>query len=187
MRLSTLLALVALVALYIWAMNVNRRPAPAPATGAAQVVDGDSLRIEGRMIRLKGIDAPEIEQMCRRGGEDYRCGRDTQQALRRLVRSGVVTCDGNEHDRFGRLLAICRIGDIEINAWLVREGLAVSFGDYLIEEAQARAASRGLWSGEFEMPRDYRARHPREDAGARPQSPPPAPVDTPLPPQRPVN
>lgn len=181
MRLSTIFALIALGLAYYWAMGVNRRTAPVPAVGAAQVIDGDSLRIDGRMIRLKGIDAPEFEQICTRGGAEYRCGREAQQALRRLVRTGTVSCSGDEHDRYGRLLGTCRVGDVEINAWLVREGFAVSFGDYVIEEAQAKAGSKGLWAGEFEMPRDYRARHPRSDAAA-PQAPP---AVAPLPPLRP--
>jgi hypothetical protein len=43
--------------------------------GQASVVDGDTLEIQGRRIRLWGVDAPESSQLCR--GEDssqYRCG-----------------------------------------------------------------------------------------------------------------
>ena len=39
--------------------------------GLASVGDGDSLTLAGRRIRLVGIDAPELQQSCRRDGADY--------------------------------------------------------------------------------------------------------------------
>ena len=44
--------------------------------GQASVIDGDTLEIHGTRIRLRGIDAPESDQLCRNGGrEHYRCGQ----------------------------------------------------------------------------------------------------------------
>jgi endonuclease YncB( thermonuclease family) len=42
---------------------------------------------------------------------------------------------------------------------MVAEGLAVAFGAYKSEEAQARSARRGLWASEFERPQDWRRRN----------------------------
>jgi endonuclease YncB( thermonuclease family) len=39
---------------------------------------------------------------------------------------------------------------------MVRQGMAVSFGAYHAEEAQAREARAGVWAGSFERPKDYR-------------------------------
>jgi endonuclease YncB( thermonuclease family) len=40
----------------------------ADLAGQASIIDGDTLEIHGRRIRLWGIDAPESSQLCR--GED---------------------------------------------------------------------------------------------------------------------
>jgi endonuclease YncB( thermonuclease family) len=130
-------------------------------TGAADVIDGDSLRVAGQEVRLKGIDAPEFLQVCQVSGRETQCGREARTALRRLAGSGLVTCVAGERDRFGRLLGQCRVRGIDINAAMVRDGHAVAFGAYEREEEDAKAAYRGLWAGEFERPRDWRARHPR--------------------------
>jgi hypothetical protein len=46
---------------------------------------------------------------------------------------------------------------------MVVAGLAVAYRRfsqaYVDAEAEARAAKRGVWQGEFEMPWDYRERH----------------------------
>jgi endonuclease YncB( thermonuclease family) len=44
--------------------------------GRAEIVDGDTLRIDGRTVRLQGIDAPETRQTCTdRSGQEWPCGR----------------------------------------------------------------------------------------------------------------
>jgi len=59
------------------------------------------------------------------------------------------------------LLVDCRVRGIDVNAAMVRDGYALSFGGFAREEAEAKAAYRGLWAGEFERPGTWRARHPR--------------------------
>jgi endonuclease YncB( thermonuclease family) len=128
-------------------------------TGAAQVIDGDSLRLAGEELRLKGIDAPEFNQTCTVSGREIQCGRESRAALRKLTSSGLVTCLSAELDRYGRLLSYCRVRGIDINAAMVRDGQAIAFGEYYKEEAEAKAAYRGLWAGDFERPQDYRRRN----------------------------
>ncbi|MEQ9571373.1 MAG: thermonuclease family protein, partial [Nitratireductor sp.] len=60
--------------------------------GLASVGDGDSLTLAGRRIRLVGIDAPELQQSCRRDGADYACGRTARETLRALVGQRAVVC-----------------------------------------------------------------------------------------------
>jgi len=44
--------------------------------GRASVIDGDTLEIAGKQIRLLGIDAPESSQTCTDSrGSRYRCGQ----------------------------------------------------------------------------------------------------------------
>lgn len=127
--------------------------------GRAVIADGDSITIGGERIRLIGIDAPELAQTCRREGGVHSCGREAREALRRLAGDGFVTCRGGERDRYGRVLARCRAGDIDINRAMVEEGWAVAHGDFADAEAAARARRVGLWAGEFDHPRDWRVVH----------------------------
>lgn len=110
--------------------------------GRARVMDGDSLTINGTIIRLEGIDAPE-------GNQTY--GPEAAQALRRLIAGRDVRCLSSSMDQYDRELATCYLrGDININREMVRRGHAwdyawLPFGGYAGEEHEARKASRGLW------------------------------------------
>ncbi|MBV2184353.1 MAG: thermonuclease family protein [Rhizobium sp.] len=125
-------------------------------------VDGDTLMQAGARFRLEGIDAPEIGQSCGTDGALGACGETAKLRLADWARHRDFTCRGGERDRYGRLLVRCRAGDQDVNAALVREGFAVSYGDYGREEAAARAERKGLWAGEFERPADWR--RPRQPA-----------------------
>lgn len=131
-------------------------PVPADVRGAARVIDGDSLYVGGDEVRLKGIDAPEGRQTCLRDGRDWDCGNAARDALRRLISKDVVVCRGVERDKHGRVLAYCTAGGRDLNAGMVFQGMAVAYGGYNREEAEARANKRGLWSSQFETPRDWR-------------------------------
>lgn len=161
-RFIPVAALIAFAVLAV--MVLDRRP-NEQVTGQAWAVDGDSLVVGGRGMRIRGIDAPELRQTCTIGGHEEPCGRQAAQALRRWLARGAVTCVGGENDRYGRLLVVCRVNGTDIGADLVRNGLAVDYGDYPAEESEARAAHRGIWAGTFERPEAWR-RRARETAGA---------------------
>lgn len=130
--------------------------------GLAQAIDGDSLRLNGAELRLEGLDAPEYRQSCTEAsGRQVACGRNAHHALAAMIRRGPVTCDIGKSDRYGRGLARCRQGDTDINATLVKQGHAVAYGAYRSEEAQAKAAGRGLWALQFERPETWRRRQGR--------------------------
>jgi endonuclease YncB( thermonuclease family) len=154
--------ILALLAVALIAGNlILPDPDPVKPVGRARVIDGDSLVVDGREIRLEGIDAPELAQSCQRDGNAWKCGEEAQRQLRFFVRGGDVACEGDEFDEHGRLLAVCMIGERNVNAWMVEEGWAVSYGNYQDQQAEAREKRRGLWQGSFERPRDWRAAHPR--------------------------
>jgi endonuclease YncB( thermonuclease family) len=135
--------------------------------GRALAIDGDSLRLNNVELRLKGIDAPEYRQTCKdSNGQDYPCGRLARRALAELVQEHDVACAETGKDRYGRGLAICRNRDSgqDIAADMVRQGMAVAFGDFDALEAEAKAARRGIWSGSFQRPSEWRREHPREAA-----------------------
>jgi len=155
------LIVLAVLLLGLWAarawLDRGARLAEDRAEGRAHVIDGDSLRIGGEEIRLLGVDAPEGRQTCRRSGATWACGEQARDALARMIGGQQVACRGHERDRFNRMLAVCEAGGRELNGAMVAEGWVVAYGKrYADEEGQAKAARRGLWSGEFERPHEWR-------------------------------
>ena len=132
----------------------------ATLSGPATVSDGDSLRVAGQRIRLHGIDAPELKQRCKANGERWHCGRDAARALAQRIGGGHVRCTPRDRDRYGRVVAVCRAGGVDLNAWVAAQGWALAYRryskDYVGEERAARAARRGIWRGEFVAPWDWR-------------------------------
>ncbi|WP_299862199.1 thermonuclease family protein [uncultured Hoeflea sp.] len=151
-------AVAVLAAVAVVAARLERYAAPEIA-GPARVVDGDSLVIDERRLRLKGIDAPELDQRCRRDGFAYGCGTEAASHLRGLIGGGQVQCLGEGVDRYGRDLVRCQANGVALNEAMVRSGHAVAFGDYQAEEELARNGRLGLWAGEFDLPKQWRAVH----------------------------
>lgn len=134
-------------------------------SGPARAADGDSLDLSGISVRLFGVDAPELAQSCERGGASWACGKQAASKLASLVAGTPVMCEQKDIDDYGRIVATCRAGSVDLGGALVDAGLAVAlphFSDrYVAAEARARAAGLGIWNGKFQMPADYRAAHPR--------------------------
>ena len=152
------LRLIVLSALLAWAA-----PAIADITGQARVIDGDTIDISGQRIRLHGIDTPEAKQLCEAGGKPWRCGQDATFALTNLIGRTWVTCVQRDKDRYGRIIAVCKVGGPkgqDLGAYMVSKGLALAYRkyskDYVAAEDSARAAGRGLWRGKFIAPWKWR-------------------------------
>ncbi|MBZ5758278.1 MULTISPECIES: thermonuclease family protein [Rhizobium] len=157
---DSLMAFAFLGLLGLLAFKLNLQPETV-ANGNFSVVDGDSLKREGGRFRLVGIDAPELRQQCQRDSRSWDCGQVARDALSKMLAAGPVECRGRQRDRYDRLLVTCSVGGLDVNAEMVRRGMAVGYGAYEAEEAEARDAKAGLWAGSFERPRDY-----RRDGGA---------------------
>lgn len=125
-------------------------------TGPARVVDGDTIRVDGIAVRLSGIDAPELAQLC--GGAS--CGLAARAALRRLTFSKTITCVEETRDRYKRIVARCVADGVDLAAAMTRSGYALAYRQYgsayVAEERQAQLAQVGMWAGEFEAPWDWR-------------------------------
>jgi endonuclease YncB( thermonuclease family) len=148
----------------IIALRLND-PAKIRLSGNAYVIDGDTLKLDRQRIRLKGLDAPELHQECDIGGRRYSCGDRARRFLDDLVSGHEIDCSGQEYDRYGRLLAVCRVGGNDLNALMVANGWAVSYGGYHSEERAAREGGLGIWAGQFDWPGDW-----RENGGIPPES-----------------
>jgi endonuclease YncB( thermonuclease family) len=151
-------------------------PALAEIAGSPRIVDGRTLEVAGQEVRLFGIDAPDLDQVCRHGGRDYQCGKVARAALWDLVAGLDVSCtpEAEAPGPGGSVAASCTAGDRQLNESMVAAGWALADRDaterYVGIEADARKARRGLWKGEFEPPWEWRQAHasgdPENDAGA---------------------
>lgn len=132
----------------------------AATQAKVKVLDGDSLLIDGRNIRLEGIDAPEYNQTCFNAQNKlYDCGQRAKATLAALVKNGV-DCIKRKTDRYKREVSICYAGKTNVNREMVRRGRAVAYtryyAGYAADEAEAKKAKRGLWSGRFMRPELFR-------------------------------
>lgn len=150
-----------LVALAMIALALALERFVPALTGAVRVADGDSLELGGERIRLEGIDAPELAQSCGPPERLWPCGKAARAALRKAIGQVPVACRPVSTDRYERSVSTCEAGGRDLGRVMVEQGLAVATGlAYLRAEGQAKAARRGLWSGPFEPPADFRARNP---------------------------
>lgn len=112
------------------------------------IADGDTftfLTAENRQIkvRLAEIDTPEKAQ-------PY--GTKAKQALSDLIYGQEVRVIEANVDRYGRLVGHAYVRNVHVNRKMVQEGMAWVYRQYmhdkslLIDEQQARALKRGLWS-----------------------------------------
>jgi endonuclease YncB( thermonuclease family) len=132
--------------------------------GKLRVVDGDTLVMGDKHIRLEGIDAPETDQVCLdASGERWTCGIWARDRLAEHIGFHEVSCTSDGIDRYGRTLSVCSSAGQDVNGWMVREGFALAYVQYshayVTEENVARASQRGMWSGAFIAPWDYRHRN----------------------------
>jgi endonuclease YncB( thermonuclease family) len=131
--------------------------------GTIRVVDGDTVSMREQRLRLAGIDAPEKDQTCTRGGKIWSCGEQSSAALKAWIGGSMLTCLGNTIDKYRRPVVRCTARGFDVAAWSVENGWSVAgpIGppDYKSQEAQARSLRLGLWSGEFIPPWEWRAAH----------------------------
>lgn len=96
----------------------------APGFTPNCVVDGDTIRIGERRIRLTGFDAPEIEGTCQRESELALAARDE---FHRWLARGPFELDGGTEparDQYGRELRAARRGDEYLAEVMIERGLA---------------------------------------------------------------
>ena len=129
--------------------------------GPARVLDGDTIEIHGKRVRLHGIDAPESAQSCIDGADrPYRCGELATKALSALIGRGPVACQVLDRDRYGRLIAVCYRNQVDLNGSMVASGNALAYQQYGTayagHEKAARTRRLGVWQGRFEAPWNWR-------------------------------
>ncbi|MFL2802187.1 MAG: thermonuclease family protein [Paracoccaceae bacterium] len=129
-----------------------------------RVIDGDTLIIEQKKIRLSGIDAPEKSQLCLNLNKViYSCGVIAYEKLNQLIIDSdfqLIKCKDFSKDHYGRFISNCWIGNIFINSWMVRNGWAMAYQKYSMEfvkeENDAKKEKLGIWNGQFVEPWNWR-------------------------------
>ncbi|MCK8787465.1 thermonuclease family protein [Roseomonas sp. NAR14] len=144
----------------------------ADATGL-RVVDGETLRLGERVVRLAGLKAPQRGQSCRVEGHagptrgagetapgEADCGTLAATALAGLLGRRGLTCRLDGFDRFGRGLGHCLAGETELNQAMVAGGWALADAGappaLRRAEATAREAGRGFWAAGAVPPAGWR-------------------------------
>ena len=137
--------------------------------GVAEVAGPAMLSLDGKRVVLWGIDAPVRGQPCYAGNKTWDCTTASAKTLLNLVGDREIVCEQRRVDQYGRVFALCKAGEVDINRSLVEAGLAVALpketADYVAAEAAAKANGIGVWRGPFTAPADYRemlAGHPQE-------------------------
>lgn len=134
-------------------------------SGSGRAKDGDSLDMAGITVRLHGIDAPELDQICSRRGQSWACGREAAAKLAQLVSGAELRCEQHDVDQYDRIAASCTARHVDLGQAMVEAGLAVAlpqFSDrYLGAEARAKTLKLGIWASDFQQPADHRAANPR--------------------------
>lgn len=125
-------------------------------------VDGDTLWAGRVPVRLAGVDAPEVRQLCAGpAGEEWACGVVAARVLRGMAAAGV-RCRVTGTDTYQREVGTCTTigGDTpgrDLGEEMVALGLAAAVGSrYRAVEAEARRHRLGVWAGRWAMPWNWR-------------------------------
>lgn len=136
-------------------------------SGKAYVLDGDSIRVSRKEVRLFGIDAPEYSQTCfNKKNIEYNCGLNSKEFLIKLIGGKKIDCFYAQKDKYDRFLAKCYLDNLSINEEIIKNGMAVVYNftesDEVIDklEEQAKNKKIGIWQGAFELPKNYRKKNP---------------------------
>lgn len=145
----------------LFGLNVS-----ADIVGQAKVTDGDTIIIDDIRIRFTGSDAPESyffgkTQTCLDAkGVEWECGNAATLKLKQLINNQTVRCTDEGQDRYGRTLGICYVGKIDLQAEMVKSGMAVAYlrysDRYEDEQNYAKKVKAGMWAGEFKEPELWR-------------------------------
>ena len=143
--------------------------------GVPKIIDGDTVHINNKKIRLEGIDAPEIKQQCKKPflkistfvgfelNKDYSCGVVSKNKLINIIDNSKIKCISLSRDRYKRYLATCYKDKINLNRWMVRKGYAVAYRkyskDYVRDEIYAKENKFGMWRGTFVEPEQWRRKN----------------------------
>lgn len=149
------------VAIVIFNKGENVTPESTPVgTENVRVIDGDTIEINSKKVRLYGIDAPEKGQPCRRNNSPYDCGTASKEHLEFILTGTNVKCTKKGKDKWGRFIGVCTADGEDISQLMVKHGWALAYrkysSAYVDDEEFAKSNKLGMWSKEFSIPSEWR-------------------------------
>lgn len=122
--------------------TLTRWLSPAPVADARRVqfamcgrdrhtciVDGDTIWLDGRNLRLQSYDTPEPYNDICGGQTEIALAHRASARLRDLLSTNAFTVQSSGQDRYGRTLATIRIDGRDVGDILIEEGLARRWPD----------------------------------------------------------
>ena len=131
--------------------------------GNAIIVDGDTIKINGKIIRFGGIDAPESyfkgkKQSCIEDNKEVFCGKISKIKLIEKIGSNSLNCKIEKNkDKYKRLIGECFIKNESLSIFMVRNGYAFDWpryskGKFASDQEYAKINKQGFWNMKFEYP-----------------------------------
>ncbi|NEJ11314.1 nuclease, partial [Rhizobium leguminosarum] len=109
----------------------QNRPVDIPRQiyGKVQVVDATTFefRKSGQTVRLAGYEAPRLEQTARSDGVDWPAGQVSRAWMVLRTLGQDVNCAPIGRDTNGVILAHCFVGETNLAATAVAEGIGYAF------------------------------------------------------------
>jgi endonuclease YncB( thermonuclease family) len=132
--------------------------------GKVHVGDGHSLLVGNDPVRLNGIEAPGLKQMCLTvSGSAWRCGQAAASRLKALAAGRKASCRVEAAAGEGAAATCSVQGIADLGRQIVAEGLAVtnlhSPEVYETVQSQAKHDKSGLWVGTFDSPATWRKKN----------------------------
>ena len=143
----------AAAAIFVLILTVGIRPLVADSGTPFEVLSGDMISVGKTTYCLKGIDAPEPGQICKRGNDrDYDCGHIAKTALMDLTAGVNVKCS-DVMKQNACMVGSCEADGFNLSRHMIHTGWALSTEPRFANiQTQAKVKQRGLWKGIFDTP-----------------------------------
>ena len=133
-----------------------------------KILDGDTIKVDGKKIRFGGIDAPESyfkgkKQTCKLEKKDVLCGKISKIKLIEKIANNFVDCVLEKNmDKYKRSVGECFINGESLSVYMVRNGYALDWyryskGKFSKDQEFAKKNNLGLRTMKFEYPWVWRS------------------------------
>jgi endonuclease YncB( thermonuclease family) len=135
---------------------------PRQIYGKVQIVDATTVefRKSAQTVRLAGYEAPRLEQTATSDGIDWPAGQVSRAWMILRTLGQDVNCAPIARDANGVILAHCFVGETNLAATAIAEGIGYAFNyrgepqvpAYFDIERKARGLGYGVWSSPDLLP-----------------------------------